>query len=69
MTFGDGKKGCKNSETVLLCWQIPDERLLLETDAPDGRPKADEEQLADLKAAEDDSSTMNHPANIRYLRG
>ena len=51
--------------------QIPLDRLLLETDAPDGVPKADDlVQVPQSPAvdAKDASSPqqLNHPANIRH---
>ena len=54
------------------CLQIPLELLLLETDAPDGKPRLDEPYQANLvhlqtqsKSSEQD---LNHPANIRCVR-
>ena len=49
--------------------QIPLDRLLLETDAPDGRPRLGEpydRNLVDLEEEGDESKgQLNHPANIR----
>ena len=51
------------------CFQISLERLLLETDAPDGKPRLGEpyqEKLIDLEAQNDSTEQdLNHPANIR----
>ena len=53
------------------CLQIPLRQLLLETDAPDGKPRLDEPYQANLidlqshsKSSEQD---LNHPANIRCV--
>lgn len=49
--------------------QIPLDRLLLETDAPDGRPRLgepyQERLLSTADKQEDDQNVSNHPANIR----
>ena len=52
----------------LLMWpltQIPLDRFLLETDAPDGKPKLD--GLLSLEAGHPDEKDvqLNHPGNIR----
>ena len=53
------------------CLQISLERLLLETDAPDGKPRLGDpyqEKLVDLVAQNNSTEQdMNHPANIRYV--
>ena len=53
------------------CLQISLERLLLETDAPDGKPRLGDpyqEKLVDLVAQNDSTEQdLNHPANIRYV--
>lgn len=53
--------------------QIPLDRLLLETDAPDGRPRLDEPYQQRLHSLADDpdpneQNRANHPANIRYSK-
>jgi Tat protein secretion system quality control protein TatD with DNase activity len=52
--------------------QIPLERLLLETDAPDGRPRLGDvwgtyqEQLLNFQSQDGtEDQELNHPANIR----
>ena len=53
------------------CLQIPLARLLLETDAPDGKPRLGEpyhEKLVGLEAQNDlTEQDLNHPANIRCV--
>lgn len=52
--------------------QIPLDRLLLETDAPDGRPSLNEPYSTRLHSMAEapqgaEQSKSNHPANIRYV--
>jgi Tat protein secretion system quality control protein TatD with DNase activity len=47
--------------------KIPLERLLLETDAPDGKPHSMGDLEMDLADPSPDSARkLNHPANIRF---
>ena len=51
--------------------QIPLDRLLFETDAPDGVPKADDLVQVPRSSAADATNAssrqqLNHPANIRH---
>lgn len=50
--------------------QVPLDRLLLETDAPDGRPRLEDQDQHKLWSVHSehgpDDQQLNHPANIRY---
>ena len=55
---------------LFLCKQVPLDRLLLETDSPDGLAPLQRRQPSDddLTLAEGpDGDLLNHPANIRCL--
>lgn len=51
--------------------QVPLNRLLLETDAPDGRPQLGAAYQDKLFSVQQQDSTedqeLNHPANIRHV--
>jgi Tat protein secretion system quality control protein TatD with DNase activity len=54
---------------LMTALQIPLERLLLETDAPDGRPRLGDpyqERLLNVQSQDGtEDPELNHPANIR----
>ena len=54
---------------MMTALQIPLERLLLETDAPDGRPRLGDpyqERLLNVQSQDGTKDQeLNHPANIR----
>ena len=59
-----------SSATALHDMQIPLDRLLLETDAPDGKPRLDEPYKQRMhsvvsEGGNEEQNSLNHPANIR----
>ena len=58
-------------QIVQLCLQVPLGRLLLETDAPEGRPRLGEPYESRLKGVKSQSGSdgegLNHPVNIRFV--
>lgn len=59
------------TELGWLCLQVPLERLLLETDAPDGKPHLGEPYQQNLLSfqgqGDSNQHDLNHPANIRCV--
>lgn len=61
----------RNDELGWSCLQVPLNRLLLETDAPDGKPRLGEPYQQKLFSIQGQTNSneqeLNHPANIRCV--